>query len=116
MKIELRFRSIEPSNALREYVARRVHFQLSRFNGQLDSVIVRIADINGPKGGNDKRCHVMVKGRALGPVTIDELSADAYVAVDLALDRAARSVGRELERRRSARRAESAVDVVPRAS
>jgi hypothetical protein len=50
-----------------------------------------------------------VRGRALGEVTIEALSADAYSAVDVALDRAARAVGRELERVRTVRRAEGAV-------
>lgn len=104
MKIEVRFRNIEASDALREYVVRRIHFQLSRFNGGLSAVVVRIGDINGPKGGPDKRCHVTVRGPALGPVTVGERSTDAYSAVDLALDRAARAVGREIERGREARR------------
>lgn len=105
MKIEVRFRNIEASDELREHVLRRIHFQLSRFNGVLRAVVVRIGDINGPKGGADKRCHVTVRGRALGQVTVDELSADARSAVDLALERAARAVGREIERGREARRA-----------
>jgi putative sigma-54 modulation protein len=107
MKIEVRFRGMASSDALRDYIARRIHFQLSRFNGEVGSVVVRIGDINGPKGGADKHCHVTVRGRALGSVTIKELSADAYSAVDAAIERAAHAAGRELERGRSGRRPES---------
>lgn len=106
MKTEVRFRGIESSDALREYTVRRIHFQLSRFNGAIGSVVVRIGDVNGPKGGADKRCHVTVRGGAVGVVTVDERSADAYRAVDLALERAARAAGRELERCRASRRSE----------
>lgn len=115
MKIEVRFRHVDASDALREYVRRRIHFQLSRFTGGLGSVVVRIGDINGPKGGTDKRCHVTVRGPALGPVTVDELSANAYSAVDLALGRAARAVAREIARGRESRR-DRGVAVLRRAS
>jgi putative sigma-54 modulation protein len=109
MKTEVRFRGIERSEALREYTVRRIHFQLSRFNGAIGSVVVRIGDVNGPKGGADKRCHVTVRGGAVGAVNVDERSADAYGAVDLALERAARATGRELERGRAGRRSEASI-------
>lgn len=104
MKIEIRFRGIQASKALRAYVVRRLRFQLTRFEGEVGSVVVRIGDINGPKGGVDKRCQVAVRGPGMASVTIEDLSADAYSAVDLAVERAARAVGRELERTRAARR------------
>jgi ribosome-associated translation inhibitor RaiA len=75
--------------------------QFSRFSGAIRSVTVRIADINGPKGGADKRCHVTIRGAALGTIIIEDLSADPYSAVDLVLERAARAAGRELERTRA---------------
>lgn len=109
MKIDVRFRALQASDALREYVARRIHFQLSRFNGEVSSVHVSISDVNGPKGGPDKRCQVTVRGRALGPVRVVDLSEDAYSVVDMAVERAARAVGREIERTRAARRTDGAV-------
>lgn len=103
MKIEVRFRGLQASNALREHIARRARFQLSRFNGEIGSVVVRIGDINGPKGGADKRCHVTVCGPSIGPVVIADVHADAYSATDMALERVARTLGRELQRTRTRR-------------
>lgn len=102
MKIDVRFRGLEASETLREHIRRRVHFQMSRFGGAVRSVVVKIGDINGPKGGVDKRCQVTLRGSRLGPVTIEDLSADLYSAVDSALDRAARAAGRDIGRARSA--------------
>ena len=104
MKIEIRFRGLEYSNALREHVARRIHFHLSRFGSELMTVLVRIADVNGPKGGIDKRCQVTVRGQRFGSATLNEMSGDAYSAVDMAMERVSRSVGRELDRVRGPRR------------
>jgi len=104
MKIDVRFRGLEASDSFREHVRRRVHFQMSRFGGAVRSVVVRIGDINGPKGGVDKRCQVTLRGSRLGPLTIEDLSADVYSALDMALERAARAAGRDIERTRYARR------------
>jgi len=104
MKVEVRFRGLEASDAVREHVIRRVHFQLNRFEGGVSSVGIRIEDINGPKGGIDKRCQVTVLGPSFSPVMVDDLSSDASSAVDMAVDRAARAVGREIERGRAVRR------------
>ena len=108
MKIDLRFRGLELSDAFREHARRRVHLQMSRFGGAVHSVVVRIGDINGPKGGADKRCQVTLRGSGLGPLTTEDLSADVYSALDTALERAARAAGRDLERRRGARREHAA--------
>lgn len=109
MKIDVRFRGVEASNALREHVRRRVHFQMSRFGNAVHSVVVRIGDINGPKGGEDKRCQVTLRGSRLGPLTIEDLSADVHSALDTALERAARAAGRDIERKRAARREDGAI-------
>lgn len=105
MKIEVRCRGIEASDALREHAVRRIHFQLGRFNGKVGSVVVRIGDVNGPRGGLDKRCLVTARGPALASIIIEQLSTDPCSAVDLAVARAARAVGRELARARTAPRA-----------
>ena len=109
MKIDVRFHGLDASDAFREHVRRRVHFQMSRFGGAVRSVVVRIGDINGPKGGEDKRCQVTLRGSRLGPLTIEDLSADVYSALDTALERAARAAGRDIDRRRSARREDGGI-------
>jgi hypothetical protein len=104
MKVEVRFRGVEASESLREHAVRRSHAGLSRFGAELEAVVVRIDDVNGPKGGVDKRCRVVVRGRRFSPLSFDGVSGDAWSAVDLALERITRAVGRELQRARSYRR------------
>ena len=103
MKIDVRFRDLEHSDALRDHAVRRIHFHLGRFRHEISSVQVRISDINGPKGGVDKQCQVTVRGRRFSAVVIEDLSGDAYSAVDLAVGRAGRSVARDIGRVRSSR-------------
>lgn len=101
MKVEIRFRGLESSETLREHAVRRVHAHMSRFGREVQTVLVRISDVNGPKGGVDKRCQVVMRGRSVGVWCVDEQASDAYASVDLAVDRASRALGRLLERARS---------------
>ena len=77
---------------------------LDELHRQLNRNLVRLSDINGPRGGRDKRCrlHLVMPGRA--NVVIEDTRADLYTAIDCAADRAARTVARKLARLRSYRR------------
>lgn len=101
MKIDIRFRGLEGSDALREHILRRIDFKLRRFSRQVSSVLVRLGDVNGPRGGVDKSCQVTVRGPALGATQIEDVNADAYTAVDLAVERAGHAVARGLGRVRT---------------
>ena len=105
MKIQVRFRALEPSEALRAHALRRVLFHLDRYGHELTSVLLRIGDVHGPKGGPDKRCQVTAQGRRLVRVTVESVSEDAYAAVATAVERAGRAVGRGLARVRRVRAA-----------
>lgn len=105
MDIQVRFSGLEGSRALREHAIGRVHVHLGRFRRQLGRVTVCIEDVNGPKGGVDKRCAVTVRGNRFGSATVEERGSDAYAIVGPALERAARSVSRSMERARRRTRA-----------
>jgi ribosome-associated translation inhibitor RaiA len=86
---------------LREYIDRHLYFALSRFSSAIDHVDVRLGDMNGPRGGVDKRCRILVKLRAAGSdnITIEQDDESLNSAVARAAARAGRTVGRSLERR-----------------
>jgi putative sigma-54 modulation protein len=102
MNVYVRFRGLQASPEVAELVSQRVNERLGRFASQLTSVLVRISDINGPKGGVDKRCQVTVQGPRFGVATFENLSADVPSAIEAAFDRLAHVVRRIFERRRSA--------------
>jgi regulator of nucleoside diphosphate kinase len=62
---------------------------------------VRIKDVNGPRGGIDIECSVMVELASVGrPVVVTGKGADAYAAILEAYARLREAVSRALERRR----------------
>lgn len=100
MKVNVRFKGFPSSDSLAEHVTRKVHQHLSRFGQRVTAVDARLSDINGPRGGRDKRCFFTVQVEGAPPVAVETLHQDFYAAVDLALGRVAEAVGRNIERTR----------------
>ncbi len=70
---------------------------LRRFRSRLRRVRVVVVDENGPRGGVDTRCRVMLETRHGRPIVTQGLASNAHAALRLALDRArARLRGRRL--------------------
>ena len=96
---------VKVTTGLREYIDRCLYFALRRFGPAIDHVGVRVGDINGPRGGVDKHCRIVVKLRASGsnPIAIDDNDEDLRAAVARASDRVGRTVARTLDRKRGKR-------------
>ncbi len=83
--------------ALARLARRRLEFALGRFDNRVRSLAVHLTDVNGPRGGVDKKCLVTIRLDAPKPlIVIEDTDADAAVAIDRAADRAARAVARAL--------------------
>ena len=96
MRLIARNGGIEWTDALRRHAERRLGFALGRFDNRLDTVTVRISDLNGPRGGVDKQCRIHLRLLRRPPLVVQGTEADAPAAIDRAADRAARAVAREL--------------------
>jgi putative sigma-54 modulation protein len=99
MQIAIQSKGFELTPALRAHAERRLQFALHWAGRDLRSVNMRLSDINGPRGGNDKRCTIQL---VLGEqsLVIEDTEADLYVAIDRAVDRSKRNLTRRLERLR----------------
>jgi ribosome-associated translation inhibitor RaiA len=84
----------------REYLRRKLAARLDRFGRQVERASVRLEDVNGPRGGMDKRSRIKVVLTGLPSVTVEDLQHNARAAIDGALRRVASAVRRALERRR----------------
>jgi len=100
MQIDIQARNFSLTDALRGHVERRLGSALSTRNTHIQRVTVRLSDINGPRGGEDKRCHIQVVLPQLPDVVIEDTDEDMYNAIDRAADRAGQTVGRRLTRHR----------------
>jgi ribosome-associated translation inhibitor RaiA len=95
------FESRDPQAAsLRQLAVTRLQFVLRRVKWLVPRATLRLSDVNGPRGGIDKRCQVELDTDSNGKVVITAQSRDWRSAIDVALGRAARVLLRLLQRGR----------------
>ncbi len=97
---------VNVSEQTRDYLDRRLNFALDRFKDSIGDISVTLADINGPRGGVDKKCRIriiLVGDRK--PIIAESLQDSLRPAIDLAADSASRAVARRIDKLRSDRRA-----------
>jgi putative sigma-54 modulation protein len=101
--IEIRGVNYELADGLEQYIGRRLSLVLGRFAGRIGRVTVRFSDVNGPRGGVDKLCHVMISLVPRGVVRVEGSGDDPFALVANTAKRAGHAVGRNFERRRRGR-------------
>jgi putative sigma-54 modulation protein len=96
MKIGIQCRGFSLTSAIAGHVHKRLDFLLGRGIRRLRRVDVTLSDLNGPRGGVDKRCLIKVSIDGLRPVVIEDVQSDLYMAIDRAAGRASRTVLRRV--------------------
>jgi hypothetical protein len=103
MNLDIRGEKYVVSEELETHIERRLRFALGRFDGRIGRVMVRISDVNGPRGGVDKRCRIEVSLIPRGVVRVEGLDRDPFALAAIVAKRAGRSVHHTLGRLRSIR-------------
>jgi ribosomal subunit interface protein len=90
--------SLTPS--LQDHLQQRLHRAFAHARTHVARIVVRLRDLNGPRGGRDKVCQVSVTLPGRPEVVIREVQEDMYHAIDCAVKRAAYRAMRMLKRKR----------------
>lgn len=85
----------------KEYLRRKLGLELGKFAHSIERVSVRVDDVNGPRGGVDKRCRIKVVLSGLPSAFVESRDVSMRAAMDGALARAERSVRQTVQRRRT---------------
>ena len=101
---------------LRETVERRVRFAFRRLHALVPRADIKLDDINGPRGGADKRCQIALRTDGAGPVVVVSVAKDWRCALDKALASAARHLLRAWRRNNTPRRQQRRDSVAQTAS
>jgi hypothetical protein len=103
--MQVLFKSRHPQAAdLRDLTERRVRFALRRLGWLVPRADVQMSDVNGPRGGIDKRCQIELRTDGAGSVVVASVASDWRTALDNALARAARFLMRSWLRGNDSRR------------
>ena len=100
MQLDIQTNGFSLTDSIRSYTMQRMQFALDRNDGHIMSIRVRLADINGPRGGVDKCCQIDLALAGQNNIVIEDTEADLYDAIDRASDRCSRTLARRLERSR----------------
>lgn len=82
------------------YFERRVSFALGKFNLRITRIELFLNDENGPRGGLDKSCRLVVRMARHEELTVRDSDTEWSNLVDRAVDRMARLIRRTLDRDR----------------
>jgi ribosomal subunit interface protein len=96
MLVNIQSRHFSLSEALSKYVQSKVQIMLSRYESKINSINVSLFDINGPKGGEDKCCKIIIKINGTTSIVVQETAEDLYDAINTCSRRARRAVKRQL--------------------
>ncbi len=98
MEINIHSRRFALTKALFNYAKQRLNSALARKNERVQKVVMRLSDVNGPRGGSDKRCHLHVKLAGLPDIVIADTETDMYSSIDKACARVSTTINRKVER------------------
>ncbi len=117
MEIDVQARGLLDAPFLRQHARQRMQAALGRFQYSVRTVSVHLGDINGPRGGADKLCRIVVRLKNSTLVVIEELDADMFQVIDKVANRVHQSVSRQVGRikraARGLRRAGSKSQLLP---
>lgn len=110
MIIDIQARGFELTTGLREHTLQKLRGAVAWASDDIRTIHVRLSDINGPRGGNDKCCliHIPIAGKP--DVVIQDIENDLYDAIDRATQRIERVLARKLGRMRTFSRQRFAVE------
>ncbi len=100
MNLQIQAQDFTLTDGLRQHVATRLDYALNHGRDIVTRIVVRLSDVNGPRGGVDKRCGIEVRLKGAPTLIVEDTQADLYVAIDRAAERIGRTLDRRLARQR----------------
>lgn len=98
MRIDLRFHGGKRADFGSHDYEAILASALARFAHRLKLVCVYVEDVNGPRGGVDKRCRCVLHRRRLPPLVIQDQGDRVGSLIYRVAQRAAHAVSKEVER------------------
>jgi len=104
MKLEVRGLNVEITDSLRTYAQRKLGFALDRFAERIRTVRLKLGDMNGSRGGVDKRCQLAISLAQSTPITLESRASTVQGAVDRIASKVRSFVERRFVRKHEERR------------
>ncbi|MEM1228680.1 MAG: hypothetical protein AAGJ40_23590 [Planctomycetota bacterium] len=110
MLIQVHVSGLQAESKVRSSVRRQLARGLSKFQRHVQDVQVKLADVNGPRGGIDKQCRCVVQFNGISSLVVEDQDASVRRLVDRMTRRVAHAVGRRVDKRARSRSSSSLDD------
>ena len=100
MEIDIRMATKRDSLALRQFAEHALSRKIGARAGRIRRARMRLKDVNGPRGGVDKTCHVRLEVAGGGEVSASGEAPGWYEAVTMAVINARTALDRHIARKR----------------
>ena len=100
MQLEIHGQNLRVDDQIQGHIERQMEFALGQFDSWITGVTVHLEDINGPRGGVDKRCRALVTIKHGKTLRVEDDDVDFTAAINRVADRLRQAVGREVDKRR----------------
>ena len=104
MQVEIQSPQFPMTTALNRFLRRQLEGHLSPCADLIRSVQAHMGDVNGLRGGADKRCRQIVRLSRAPAIVVESIDNDLYQAIRRATQRLGRAVVRRKGKRTLARR------------
>lgn len=98
MKTDITAKGLDLTPSMKQYIARRLGFALGARAQQIQRVKVSLTDVNGPKGGVDKSCKIVIQVAGMNDIVVTESKENWQSAIDRSAAKASQSLARRLGR------------------
>ena len=106
MRIYVQTQGFELTSAIDQHLRKKLNRNLASSENDIIAVDVFLEDVNGPKGGVDKKASLCVRLTSRLSVKLDVIHGDLYHAITIATRKAKHSVKRTLRRHKRLEKAE----------
>jgi hypothetical protein len=99
MRITVNNKQSQISESAIQHAMSRIETAFSKLRGEVISVELLVEDVNGPRGGIDKKCQIVVNLRKMASVAVSVEKATFSKAISQTISRARRAASRKVQRR-----------------
>ncbi len=101
MNIQIIDRNLGIRQHQRDHIDRCLQFAFDRFSTHVNDIDISLADVNGPKGGEDVQCRIRISLHGTGELIVEGKGNSVEAVVAETADRAALAVSRRIDRLRN---------------
>lgn len=99
MELTITDLNVELSTENQKNIKQKAHRMFEKICDSIQVIKVTVNDINGPKGGKDKHCRVIIHSKGIPDIVVTDNQTSVMSAVNFALARARTTLVRKMKRK-----------------